>query len=68
MKPQTPEELYADAEDLADEGMLIIGDKARSLCDFSAAPRRVWPKSRQQAFGDPLPSPSSTRRALKTSG
>ena len=34
MKPQTPEEFYADGEDLADEGMLIVGDKGKILCDF----------------------------------
>ena len=36
MKPQTPEELYEDNEDLADEGMLFIGDKGKILCDFRA--------------------------------
>src|SRR5262249_30674886 len=34
MKPQTPEELYDDGEDLASEGMLIVGDKGKILCDF----------------------------------
>ena len=36
MKPQTPEELYTDNQDLADEGMLFIGDKGKILCDFRA--------------------------------
>jgi hypothetical protein len=50
MKPQTPEELIADNEDLQDEGMLIIGDKGKILCDFRGNQPRLIPKSRQQAF------------------
>ena len=50
MKPQTPEELYEDNEDLADEGMLFIGDKGKILCDFRATRPRLIPKSRQRAF------------------
>lgn len=50
MKPQTPEEIYADNEDLADEGMLIIGDKGKILCDFRATNPRLIPKSRHQSF------------------
>ena len=50
MKPQTPEELYEDKEDLADEGMLIIGDKGKILCDFRATNPRLIPKARQTAF------------------
>jgi hypothetical protein len=50
MKPQTPEELYEDNEDLADEGMLFIGDKGKILCDFRANKPRLIPKRRQSAF------------------
>ena len=50
MKPQTPEELYADNEDLADEGMLFVGDKGKILCDFRANKPRLIPQSRHQAF------------------
>jgi Oxidoreductase family, C-terminal alpha/beta domain/Oxidoreductase family, NAD-binding Rossmann fold len=50
MKPQTPEELYADNLDLDDEGMLIIGDKGKILCDFRGNSPRLIPKSRHQAF------------------
>ena len=49
-KPQTPEELYEDKEDLADEGMLIIGDKGKILCDFRANKPRLIPQARQKAF------------------
>jgi hypothetical protein len=50
MKPQTPDELYEDNEDLADEGMLFIGDKGKILCDFRANKPRLLPMSRQRAF------------------
>ena len=50
MKPQTPEELYEDNEDLADEGMLFIGEKGKILCDFRANKPRLIPQSRQRAF------------------
>lgn len=50
MKPQTPEELYEDNEDLADEGMLFIGDKGKILCDFRGNKPRLIPASRQKAF------------------
>jgi hypothetical protein len=57
MKPQTPEELYADAEDLGDEGMLIIGDKGKILCDFRGNAPRLLPRSRQQAFAGSVTVP-----------
>src|SRR5262249_34569507 len=50
MKPQTPEELYDDNEDLESEGMLWIGDPGKILCDFYGNAPRLIPKSRQTAF------------------
>jgi len=50
MKPQTPEELYDDGEDLASEGMLLMGDKGKILCDFRGNKPCLIPRSRQQAF------------------
>jgi hypothetical protein len=57
MKPQTPEELIADNEDLDDEGMLIIGDKGKILCDFRANKPRLIPRSRHQAFEGSITAP-----------
>src|SRR5262249_41642680 len=50
MKPQTPEELFEDKEDLADEGMLFIGDKGKILCDFRANKPRLIPQAKHKAF------------------
>jgi len=57
MKPPTPEELYADAEDLGAEGMLIIGDQGKILCDFRGNAPRLLPRSRQQAFAGSVTVP-----------
>ena len=56
-KPQTPEELYEDKLDLADEGMLFIGDKGKILCDFRATNPRLIPQARHQAFEGSIAPP-----------
>ena len=61
MKPQTPEELYDDGEDLASEGMLLIGDKGKILCDFRGNKPRLIPQSRQRAFEGSVTSANSGR-------
>src|SRR3954469_15651764 len=63
MKPQTPEELYEDKEDLADEGMLFIGDKGKILCDFRGNKARLIPKSRQQKFEGSIVVPDFDKTA-----
>jgi len=50
MATPTPEELLEDHEDLADEGMLFVGDTGKILCDFRGNAPRLIPKRRQQAF------------------
>jgi hypothetical protein len=50
MKPATPEEVYQDNEDLDDEGMLIVGDKGKILCEFRGSAPRLIPRSRQRSF------------------
>jgi hypothetical protein len=61
MKPQTPEETYADGEDLAAEGMLFIGDKGKILCDFRGNVPRLLPRSRQQTFDGSVTVPEFDR-------
>jgi hypothetical protein len=63
MKPQTPEELYDDKEDLADEGMLFIGDKGKILCDFRGNKPRLIPQSRQRAFEGSIAAPDFDKTA-----
>ncbi len=61
IKPQTPEEIYADGEDLADEGMLIVGDKGKILCDFRGHVPRLLPRSRHQAIEGAMAVPEFDR-------
>ena len=68
MKPQTPEELYSDGEDLGAEGMLFVGDKGKILCEFRGNAPRLLPKSRQESFAGSIATPSTTRRRQTTSG
>jgi hypothetical protein len=63
MKPQTPEELYDDKEDLADEGMLFIGDKGKILCDFRGNKPRLIPQSRQRGFEGSIAVPDFDKTA-----
>ena len=58
MKPPTPEALIEDGEDLAAEGMLIVGDAGAILCDFRANAPRLIPKRRHQAFEGSVPVPT----------
>lgn len=58
MKPATPDALLEDGEDLADEGMLIVGDAGTILCDFRANAPRLIPKKRQQAFAGSVTVPA----------
>jgi hypothetical protein len=57
MKPETPEELIADNEDFDDEGMLIVGDKGKILCDFRGNRPRLIPKARQKSFEGSIATP-----------
>jgi predicted dehydrogenase len=50
MKPPTPDALVEDGEDLAGEGMLLVGDTGMILCDFRANLPRLIPKRRHKAF------------------
>jgi hypothetical protein len=60
MKPQTPEELVEIGEDLAAEGMLIVGDKGKILCDFRANKPRLLPQARFRAFEGLVPKEFDT--------
>ena len=50
IKPITPDELYADGEELQDEGMLIVGDDGKILAEFLGENPRLIPRARHDAF------------------
>lgn len=61
LRPPTPSELVADGEDLADEGLLLVGDRGKILADFSGGNPRLIPAVRMREFEPPpqtLPRPA----------
>jgi predicted dehydrogenase len=61
LRPPTPSELVADGEDLADEGMLLLGDRGKILAGFSGDAPRLIPAVRMREFQTPpetLPRPA----------
>lgn len=61
LRPPTPSELVSDGEDLADEGLLLVGDRGKILAGFSGDSPRLIPAVRMREFQTPpetLPRPS----------
>ncbi|MHC4994696.1 MAG: Gfo/Idh/MocA family oxidoreductase [Planctomycetota bacterium] len=52
MKPQMPEELDEDGQDLPREGMLFVGDKGKVLAGFRGDNPRIIPKRKMRAYLD----------------
>jgi predicted dehydrogenase len=50
MMPPTPEELFAEDRTLANEGMLLIGDKGKIMADFEGDSPRIIPESKFTEF------------------
>jgi hypothetical protein len=46
IRPRTPEELYATGEAMPREGMLLVGEHGRILCNFRGFEPRLLPASR----------------------
>jgi len=57
MKRRRQRKCTPTAKTSAAEGMLIIGDKGKILCDFRGKRTRLLPKSRQQAFAGSVTVP-----------
>jgi hypothetical protein len=50
MKPPTPEELVADNQELAPEGMMFVGDKGKLLGGFHGEDARLIPEQKMRAY------------------
>jgi predicted dehydrogenase len=60
LRPPTPKELDRDGEELAAEGMLLVGDRGKILAGFMGEKPRLIPKARMKNFQQPpqtLPRP-----------
>jgi hypothetical protein len=50
IRPAVPEELMAENKELAEEGMLFVGDKGKMLAGFRGENPRLIPESKMQAY------------------
>jgi predicted dehydrogenase len=60
LRPPTPKEVEADGGQLAEEGLLFIGERGKILADFSGDNPRLIPSARMREFKQPpqtLPRP-----------
>jgi predicted dehydrogenase len=59
IKPAVPEELMAENKELAEEGMLFVGDKGKILGGFRAENPQLIPEARMRAYrtANNLPEP-----------
>lgn len=55
MKPRTPEELYQDGKELANEGMMFVGDKGKILADFTIQNPRLLPEKKMRDYAGAKP-------------
>ena len=65
IKPPVPDELLAENKELAEEGMLFVGDKGKILGGFRAENPQLIPEGRMRAFRTanniPEPAPPQPR-------
>jgi hypothetical protein len=61
IKPPVPEELMAENKELAEEGMLFVGDKGKVLGGFRGESPQLIPESKMRAYraANNLPEPES---------
>jgi hypothetical protein len=62
IKPQVPEELMAENKELAEEGMLFVGDKGRILGGFHGENPQLIPEAKMQAYRTENRSPEAAKR------
>jgi predicted dehydrogenase len=66
MKPRTPDELEEDRQELAAEGMMLVGDRGKILAGFLGENPRLIPERRAKEYwasrGLPGPEPTERRR------
>jgi predicted dehydrogenase len=64
IKPRTPEELEADNQELAEEGLMFLGDEGKILADFRGEDPHIIPdrKMREYLALKKLPAPAPSPR------
>jgi Oxidoreductase family, C-terminal alpha/beta domain/Oxidoreductase family, NAD-binding Rossmann fold len=64
IKPPVPEELMAENKDLAEEGMMFVGDKGKILSGFRSENPQLIPEAKMRAYrtANNLPEPAPRQR------
>jgi hypothetical protein len=62
IRPRTPDELYEDNQELADEGMLFVGDKGKILAGFNIEEPRLIPEKKMREYAGPKAPPTPEER------
>ena len=64
IKPPVPEELMAENKELAEEGMMFVGDKGKILGGFRSENPQLIPEARMRAYrtANNLPEPAPRQR------
>jgi hypothetical protein len=64
IKPPVPEELMSDNQELAEEGMMFVGDKGKILGGFRAEYPQLIPEAKMRAYraAHNLPEPAPRQR------
>ena len=67
IKPPVPDELMAENKELAEEGMLFVGDKGKILGGFRAESPQLIPDDRMRAYraANNLPEPVPPQRGAR---
>jgi predicted dehydrogenase len=65
IRPAAPEELMAENKELAEEGMLLVGDKGKILGGFRAENPQLIPESKMRAYrtANGMPDPAAADAA-----
>lgn len=53
MKPFAPPELIGDGRDIAEEGMMLVGDKAKIICGFEGQTPHIIPRQVMRRYHGP---------------
>jgi hypothetical protein len=62
MKPPTPEELEAEGQELAPEGLMFVGDKGKILATFHGEDARIIPEKRMREYRSAGDRPASVSK------
>ena len=62
IKPPAPEELMAENKELAEEGMMFVGDKGKILAGFRGDNPQLVPEARMRAYREANPAPEPAPR------